>query len=190
MGCYQNLGDWSCRHFQPLAVVAKPDCKLRPEIQKWNEFSGEVRIPNVQCSHPQVHGTTKSMLSRDRMLCEPQSTKVNGNAMANSPAKKGGNEQKGRLRWVNYALVTYWLQYYSIQLVLKCWYVVNLRCEAIPCNGMPWQKAPACLKDRSHAEVIPDSTKQLGHQVWHGYIGLAERLRSLAWQFWHTPVHI
>lgn len=98
MGCYQNLGDWSCRHFQPLAVVAKPDCKLRPEIQKWNEFSGEVRIPNVQCSHPQVHGTTKSMLSGDRMLCEPQGTKVNGNATANSPAKKGGNEQKGRLR--------------------------------------------------------------------------------------------
>ena len=71
---------WSCRHFQP-PVVAKSDCKLRPEIQKWNEFSGEVRIPNVQCSHPQVHGTTKSVLSRDRMLCEPQSTKVNGNAM-------------------------------------------------------------------------------------------------------------
>ena len=89
--------------FQPLAVVAKSDCKickLRPEIQKWKEFSGEVRIPNVQCSHPQVHGTTKSVLSRDRMLCEPQSTKVNGNAMANSPAKKEGmSRREGCAEW-------------------------------------------------------------------------------------------
>ena len=47
MGCYQNLGDWSCRHFQPLAVVAKSDCNT----EAWNTVERvQWRSEDPQCA--------------------------------------------------------------------------------------------------------------------------------------------